>query len=125
MFSAKIVQTANGPQLNMRLTAGDEAKPVLTVSIDSEPLDLTGYTVKMTIAIASGNIVLNTNNSGITINNPQAGQFTINMLTPDTADWDPGVWPYDIWLESQTSPPIENQYVVGQFTVNPSITSVP
>lgn len=125
MFTAQILQTAIGQQLNMNLTQGDDASPLITVTNNSVPINLTGYVVKMTIDFGTESLVLSTTNSGITLTDAAAGEFTINMTSTVTAAWDAGEYPYDIWLESQTSPPVENQYATGTITVNASITSVP
>ena len=79
----------------------------------------------MTINFGEESQVLSTGNGGITITDASAGQFTINMTSTVTAEWYAGTYSYDIWLQSQLSPPIENQYASGQITVYPSITSVP
>ena len=125
MFSAFKQQTATGKKLNMFLAAGDNAVPQITVSLNSVPVNITGYTIKMTIKMGSASVVLSTGNGGITITNAAAGQFTINMTTTITSAWPSGTYQYDIWLESQNSPPIENQYASGQITISQSITVVP
>ena len=68
---------------------------------------------------------LTSENGGIVITDAVHGQFEIIQSSEQTLGLIPGTYPYDIWVEYQSSPLIETQYVTGTFSVIPSITEVP
>lgn len=116
--------TPQSQQLNVSFTQGDVVPWSMMGQINGSPMNLTGATIKMTIGFSTP-LVLSTGNGGIEIVNAAAGQFQINLSSDETAAFVPGIYPYDMWIESQSSPPVENQYVTGNISVIQSITVVP
>jgi hypothetical protein len=124
MLNLSVIGTAQGQQLNASFTQGDVVPMALMIDINGVPLDLTNAVIKMTIGFPSP-VVLSTTNGAIIVANPTSGQFTVNISSTDTASYIPGSYLYDLWIEPQTSPPVETQYITGTVSVMASITAVP
>ena len=124
MLILSVSPSPQGQKLNASFAQGDNVSWAFTGSINGAPINLTGSTIKMTIGFPSP-VVLSTGNGGIAITNALQGQFTVNMSSSATAAFIAGQYAYDLWIEPQTSPPIENQYIAGTISVIASITSVP
>lgn len=127
MFTAWVEPTKCGIQINAALTQGDHVSWGWTIEVGNPamPLNLTGYSIRMTINFPTP-LLLTSSNGGITIGTPATnGEFTVNISSTQSAVFTVGEYQYDIWLESQSSPPIENQYFTGSIYINQSITVVP
>ena len=124
MLQLSVGGNALGQTLNASFTQGDVVAWAFTGTINGTAINLAGSTIKATIDSRTP-LVLSTATSGITITNAGAGQFSINLTSTQTASLAPGNYPYDLWIEPQTSPPIETQYITGIITVLPSVTAVP
>ena len=124
MLEFSVTGTTQGQQLNVSFAQGDVVAWAMIAQINGYPMNLLGAVIKATIGLPSP-LVLSTGNGAIEIVNAAAGQFQINMSSDETSAFVPGTYPYDIWIETQSSPPIENQYVTGTISINQSITAVP
>ena len=125
MLNSYVTLNAQGQQqLNASFVQGDTFALAFSGSTGGTPINLTGAVIKMTIQ-AENDIFLSTLNGGISITNAANGQFTVNMPSAQTALILPGVYLYDLWIESSVSPPIENQYIAGVLSVLESVTAVP
>ena len=124
MLNLTVVQTAQGQQLNASFAQGDDVEWAFAGTVNGTPLNLTGASIRMTIGLPTP-LVISTANGGIDITDPSQGQFQVSISSDTTAPLAPGTYPYDLWIESQQSPPVENQYVTGAVTINQSITVVP
>ena len=124
MLILSVSPSPQGQKLNASFAQGDNVSWAFTGSINGAPINLTGSTIKMTIGFPSP-VVLSTGNGGIAITNALQGQFTVNISSTNTAGYTPGSYSYDLWIEPQTSPPVETQYITGTISVSQSITSVP
>lgn len=124
MFSLFTSGDANGQHLNARFTQGDVVGWAFNAVNNGIPIDLLGASIRMTIAFKEP-LVLSTDNGSITITDPFNGQFIVNIPSSQTAEFVPGYYPYDVWIEPQASPPVETQYVNGTIYVTQSISGVP
>ena len=124
MLQISVGGTNQNPALNMNFTQGDVVAAAFTGTINGTAINLAGSIIKMTIGLTPP-LELSTTGGGITITNAGAGQFSVNQTSIQTAALPPGTYAYDLWIESQASPPIETQYITGLITVAPSITVVP
>jgi hypothetical protein len=124
MLQVSVTGSAGAQQLNAAFVQGDDVSLALTMAINSTPVNLTGCSIKMTIATPTP-LLLSTGNGGITVTDAPAGQFSINISSTTTAGMSIGTYPYDVWIEYQTSPPVENQYITGAITITKPITVVP
>lgn len=111
--------------VNYSLVNGDNIDNASTfLQSDGTPIDLTGWTAKMTIAFPTP-VELTTGNGGLSIPTPINGQVFIVVSSTITSAWDTGTYPYDFWLIATQSPVSENQYYSGTVTVTPSVSPVP
>ena len=124
MLEFSVIGTPQAQQLNVSFAQGDVVAWALAGQIQGSPINLTGYVIKLTIGFQTP-LVLSTSNGGIEVINAAAGQFQINMSSAQTAAFVPGIYPYDIWFEYQSSPPVENQLWTGTVSVLQSETIVP
>ena len=124
MLILSVSPSSTGQKLNASFVQGDVVAWSFTGSINGAPINLTGATIKMTIGMSSP-IVLSTGNGGIIITNALLGQFQVNITSTQSAAYTVGQYNYDLWIESQVSPPIETQYISGIVSVIQSITAVP
>ena len=124
MLQLSVSGNSRGQQLNASFAQGDVVAWAFTGAINGTPINLTDALIKMTIDMGYS-YPLNTINGGITITNALAGQFSVNISSDDTAGFLAGIYPYDLWIEPQVSPPVETQYITGMISVYQSITDVP
>ena len=101
--------------VNYSLVAGDQINNSVTFnqSVGGDPINLTGYTAKMSIAFPNNLVELTTGNGGISIPTPANGEAFIIASSTQTNAWPIGTYNYDFWLISTLSPPSENQYFSG------------
>jgi len=95
---------------------------VFTIKEDGVVIDLTGVVIKMQFRIGSNVGVLyhtlaSTKNGGITINDPTAGQFTIDE---HINDWDAQIYFYDAQFTFASG--IIRTYFKGQFSIDQDTT---
>lgn len=122
---AIIPQTTCDDIANISITQGDTlAMYVQILQNLTTPLDITGASIRMTIAFPTP-LILSTANGSIIIVDPENGIFTINIASTVTAALPIGAYSYDLWIENESSPIVENQYFNGSFTITASITEVP
>lgn len=107
----------------MQIIAGETVATEISVTDgNNDPINITGYTVKMQIDFEEP-LLLDTGNSGITITDGPAGKFQINISDIESAALDVGSFSYDCWMISGggVSTPLLN----GVFTVTQNITPIP
>lgn len=100
------------------------ATPPVEPGADPVPIDLTGYTARLTIANDSGPVLTLTTGSGITIDGP-AGTITITLSAAETADLpDTSTQPatYDLLLTAPSSGPA-TRLVQGIVVIDPAVTT--
>ena len=124
MLALSVLNAANGQILNARFATGDVINWNFTGQINGVPIDLSGSEIKMTIGFPVP-LLLTTGNGYISIVNAAYGQFSVNITSTETAAFAPGTYPYDLWIEPSSSPPVETQYITGYITVAASVTEVP
>lgn len=88
---------------NITIEQGATYSQVFTWKIDDNPVDITGYVVRMKLKATkkvSEIISLTSPSNGITLNSPTTGQFTISMSATTTESLVDGKYLYDIELQS-------------------------
>lgn len=128
MLDVTISQSNRQPIVNMAFAAGESISESIAISIigpspstTATPLDITGYTFKMTIGFAVP-LVLNTVNGGITTTDPVNGICQININDSTSGGFTPGAYPYDLWMLTGTT---AIRLFNGTFTVLSSISTIP
>ncbi len=124
MLILSVSPSPQGQKLNASFAQGETIGINFIATINGAPINLTGTIIKLTIGFPEPE-TFNNLNGGITITNPLAGNFILNLTSDETADFAPGIYPYDLWIETSTSPPIETQYITGNISVIESVTAVP
>ena len=131
MFRQWITTLISGQQLNAAFAQGDVVAWPFTGTVQTAPptpLNLTGAVIKFALGLPN---ILNlssassTSTLGITITDAANGKFQININSTTTAGLPAGEYPYDIFIESQVSPPTEGQYIRGTIYVDQAVNPVP
>lgn len=107
----------------MLIAAGETvAVPLAITDVDGNPVNITGYTMKMRIDFSSP-LDLTTGNGGITIVSAVGGTAQINIPDNVSGVFTPGKYPFDFWTISGGG--IAKRWMTGYFTVQPQITPIP
>lgn len=111
-------------QINACFAQGDLIAWTFLLAIGGIPINLTGASVKMTIAMRAP-LLLTTENGGITMLDAVKGQFIANIPSNVTAGFIPGTYNYDVWVQQNVASTPETQYITGNVTVNQSTSVFP
>jgi hypothetical protein len=110
-------------RFNIRLRQGDTWAIAPKWKIGYSYVDITGYTAKMQVRIAttSTSVIteLSTEDGRITLN-PSKGQFNITLTAEETAELNPGNYVYDFEVTSPGG--AEATLLQGGFTVVAQVT---
>jgi hypothetical protein len=114
-------------QTGLTITRGESVALAMTIlQADGDtPLDLSGYGMKAEIDLACGRspLVLDTDDGGIVLTDPEAGEAQLLIDAAATAAIPPGDYPYDLWLVAPNG--FELPLLQGLFTVVQNVTPVP
>jgi len=106
----------------LSIAAGETVAEAVTVVVDGNPVNLTGYSLKMQIAFPTP-LALNTGNGGITITDAAQGAFQINISDDISTLFWPGAYSFDAWMISGGG--VATPLLAGLFTVTQAITVIP
>ena len=108
---------------NMVCPQGSTFNQELTYSIDSVPVNLTGYSARMKVkekySSATSKLDLNTSNGKITLGGI-TGTIIINVSASETEDVPAKEYVYDLELVSSGN--VVTRLIEGKFIVTPEVT---
>jgi hypothetical protein len=104
---------------NFTLEQGSTFSRRLTVQENNSALDLTGYTGRMQMRSThdSDTIILSFT---VTVSDASSGQLTTTASATTTASITPGIYVYDLEIESSAS--TVTRLMQGNITVTPEVT---
>jgi hypothetical protein len=107
---------------NIICPQGATFSKTISVAVDGQPLDLTGYSAALQVREtydSASTVVSLTNGSGITLGGV-LGTINIVVASTATAAIPAGYYLYD--LEITTGAGVKDRLIEGKFTVTPEIT---
>lgn len=100
--------------MHVRIQRGDSWSLVVSASTAEADIDLTGYTVEAKIHPAGGGDAVELS---VTVDDPEAGQFTISLAADASAGLPSGWHSWCLVVTSGDIPPARRTWIKGNFVV--------